>query len=63
MAFDKDKYSQVLLLLPHDLKSEVESFWRKEYFPNRNEAIRELIKIGLRAYETGAENHDHNKGR
>lgn len=61
MAFDKDKYSQILLLLPHDLKDELETFWRKEYFPNRNEAIRELIRVGLKNYSPGDKEHDNNK--
>lgn len=61
MAFDKDKYSQILLLLPHDLKGELETFWRKEYFPNRNEAIRELIRVGLKNYNPGDKEHDNYK--
>ncbi|WP_173668476.1 CopG family ribbon-helix-helix protein [Rummeliibacillus stabekisii] len=47
MAIDKDKNTQVLVTFPNELLKEIENYWHDKKLKNRNEAIRELIKIGL----------------
>lgn len=47
MAVDKDKNTQILVTFPNDLLQEIEDYKFDNRFPNRNEAIRDLIKKGL----------------
>lgn len=47
MAVDKEKNIQVLVTFPHDLFKEIEDYQFANRVPNRNEAIRLLIKKGL----------------
>jgi len=47
MAVDKTKNTQVLVTFPNEILEEVETYWHKNQFKNRNEAIRQLIKLGL----------------
>ncbi|MER2169049.1 MAG: ribbon-helix-helix domain-containing protein [Psychrobacillus psychrodurans] len=47
MAVDKSKHTQVLVTFPIKLMQEIETYWHENKLPNRNAAIRELIKKGL----------------
>lgn len=47
MAIDKTKNTHVLVTFPNDLLEEVETHWHNKKIPNRNEAIRILVKKGL----------------
>lgn len=51
MAVDKTKHTQILVTFPNEMVVDIESFWRKEGCKNRNEGIRELIKIALNEVE------------
>lgn len=48
MTIDKTKNKQVLITLPIELVEEIENYWHNQELPNRNEAIRELIRHGLK---------------
>ena len=48
MAVDKSKHTQVLVTFPIELIEEIEAYWHENKLPNRNAAIRELIKNGLK---------------
>jgi len=48
MAVDKSKNTQILVTFPNDMVEQIEKFWHKKGLKNRNEAIRELINIGLK---------------
>ncbi|MCI3922479.1 ribbon-helix-helix domain-containing protein [Paenibacillus sp. TRM 82003] len=48
MAVDKEKNTQVLVTFPNELLTQVEKYWHEQELKNRNEAIRELISIGLK---------------
>lgn len=48
LAVDKTKNTQVLVTFPYELIEEIEKFWHDKKLKNRNEAIRELIQIGLK---------------
>jgi len=48
MTIDKDKNSQVLVTFPSKLLEEIEKYWHDNKLKNRNEAIRELVLIGLK---------------
>lgn len=47
MAIDKEKNTQVLVTFPNELLQEIEDYKFDNRFPNRSEAIRDLIKKGL----------------
>ena len=47
MAVDKTKNTQILTTFPHEMLQKIEDYWYKNRLKNRNEAIRELINIGL----------------
>ena len=47
MAVDKEKNTQVLVTFPNELIEEIENYWHNNKLKNRNEAIRELVKLGL----------------
>lgn len=49
MAIDKDKNTQVLVTMSHDLLEKIEDFQFENRIPNRTEAIRELLRIGLKS--------------
>ncbi|GIN59416.1 hypothetical protein J8TS2_37350 [Lederbergia ruris] len=48
MAVDKKKNKQVLVTFPNELLEEVEDFQFANRIQNRSEAIRELIRRGLK---------------
>lgn len=52
MAVDKEKNVQVLVTFPHDLLKEIENYQFANRVPNRNEAIRLLVKKGLEKEQT-----------
>jgi metal-responsive CopG/Arc/MetJ family transcriptional regulator len=47
MSVDKEINRQVLVTFPKDLLELIENYWHDNKLQNRNEAIRELVKIGL----------------
>ncbi|KIQ93895.1 hypothetical protein LH47_02045 [Anoxybacillus thermarum] len=47
MAVDKNKNTQILVTFPNELVDQIEKYWHENKLKNRNEAIRELVKIGL----------------
>ncbi|MFK7695918.1 ribbon-helix-helix domain-containing protein [Paenibacillus sp. HJGM_3] len=47
MAVDKDKNSQILVTFPIEMIEEIEKFWHDNKLKNRNEAIRQLVAMGL----------------
>ncbi|EMI10353.1 ribbon-helix-helix domain-containing protein [Anoxybacillus gonensis] len=47
MAIDKNKNTQILVTFPNELVEQIEKYWHEHKLKNRNEAIRELVKIGL----------------
>lgn len=47
MAIDKNKNTQILVTFPNELVEQIEQYWHEHKLKNRNEAIRELVKIGL----------------
>lgn len=47
-GIDKSKHSQILVTLPNELAEEIEEYWHAKKLKNRSEAIRELIKEGLK---------------
>lgn len=48
MAVDKAKNTQILVTFPNDTLEEIEKYWHENKLKNRNEAIRELIQLGLK---------------
>ncbi|HDR4568973.1 ribbon-helix-helix domain-containing protein [Bacillus paranthracis] len=52
MAVDKTKNTQVLVTFPNEMLKQVDEYWHDNRFKNRNEAIRELIRISLTQKET-----------
>jgi metal-responsive CopG/Arc/MetJ family transcriptional regulator len=52
MAVDKTKNDQILVTFPKDLVKEIETYWHENKLKNRNEAIRELVQIGLQKKPT-----------
>jgi metal-responsive CopG/Arc/MetJ family transcriptional regulator len=48
MAVDKTKNTQILVTFPKELAREIDEYWHENKLKNRNEAIRELVKIGLK---------------
>lgn len=48
MAVDKEKNTQVLVTFPNEMISEIEKYWHDNKLKNRNEAIRELVSLGLK---------------
>lgn len=48
MVVDKSKNTQVLVTFPNDLLTEVEKYWHENELKNRNDAIRLLIRTGLK---------------
>lgn len=47
MAVDKNKNKQILVTIPNELLEQVEAYWHEKKLQNRNEAIRELVQLGL----------------
>jgi len=47
MAIDKTKNTQVLVTFPNEMLELIHNYWHDNKFQNRNEAIRELVKLGL----------------
>jgi metal-responsive CopG/Arc/MetJ family transcriptional regulator len=47
MAVDKTKNTQILVTFPNELLEQIEKYWHENKLKNRNEAIRELVQIGL----------------
>jgi metal-responsive CopG/Arc/MetJ family transcriptional regulator len=47
MSVDKNKNTQILVTFPNELVDQIEKYWHENKLKNRNEAIRELVKIGL----------------
>lgn len=47
MAVDKEKNTQILVTFPNEMLEEIKQFWHKRQLSNRNEAIRELVQMGL----------------
>lgn len=48
VSVDKTKNTQILVTFPNELVQEIENYWYGKKLKNRNEAIRELVKIGLK---------------
>lgn len=48
MAIDKDKNTQVLLTIPHELLEKVEDYQFNNRIPNRSEAMRLLLEKSLK---------------
>jgi metal-responsive CopG/Arc/MetJ family transcriptional regulator len=48
MAVDKTKNTQILVTFPIELVEEIEKYWHENKLKNRNEAIRDLVLLGLR---------------
>jgi metal-responsive CopG/Arc/MetJ family transcriptional regulator len=48
MAVDKTKNTQVLVTFPNELIDDIEKYWHENKLKNRNEAIRELVQLGLK---------------
>ncbi|MCM3771213.1 MULTISPECIES: ribbon-helix-helix domain-containing protein [Priestia] len=48
MVVDKSKNKQVLVTFPLEQLEEIEDYWHEKRYSNRNEAIRALIKEGLK---------------
>lgn len=48
MAVDKDKNTQVLVTFPIKMIEKIEDYWHDNKLKNRNEAIRNLIELGLK---------------
>lgn len=51
MAVRLDLNKQFLLTVPNEMADQINDFWHEERLDNRNDAIRELIKLGLEAYK------------
>jgi metal-responsive CopG/Arc/MetJ family transcriptional regulator len=49
MAVDKTKNTQILVTFPNMIVEEIEKYWHENKLKNRNEAIRELIQLGLKS--------------
>ena len=47
MAVRKDLNNQFVLTLPNELDDQVNEFWHEERMSNRNDGVRELIRLGL----------------
>lgn len=47
MAIDKNKNTQVLVTFPDELLEQIETYQFENRVPNRNEAIRQLVRKGL----------------
>lgn len=47
MAIDKTKNTQILVTFTNEQVEEIEKYWHDNKLKNRNEAIRELVQIGL----------------
>lgn len=47
MTVDKEKNVQVLVTFPRDLLEKIEAYWHDNKLKNRNEAIRQLVELGL----------------
>lgn len=47
MAIDKEKNAQVLVTFPNEMLAEIERYWHEQALKNRNEAIRDLVRLGL----------------
>jgi metal-responsive CopG/Arc/MetJ family transcriptional regulator len=52
MAVDKTKNTQILVTFPNDIVEDIEKYWHEKQLKNRNEAIRELVLIGLKKEQT-----------
>jgi metal-responsive CopG/Arc/MetJ family transcriptional regulator len=48
LVVDKSKNKQVLVTFPLEQLEEIEDYWHEKRYSNRNEAIRALIKEGLK---------------
>lgn len=48
LAVDKDKNTQVLVTFPIKMIEKIEDYWHDNKLKNRNEAIRNLIELGLK---------------
>jgi len=48
-GINRNKYTPVLLTLPKSILEQIENHWHDKKLKNRNEAIRELVEIGLKA--------------
>lgn len=48
MAVNKSKNTQILVSFPNEMVEEIEKFWHEKQLKNRNEAIRELVRIALK---------------
>lgn len=46
-GINKDKNTQVLVTLPHEMLEQIEKYWHENKLKNRSETIRELIQKGL----------------
>lgn len=49
MAVNKEKNTQVLVTFPKNLLEMIEEYWHCNNMKNRNEAIRDIVKEGLKA--------------
>lgn len=52
MAVDKETKTQVLVTFPNEMIELIENFWHDNQLKNRNEAIRQLVAIGLKNEQT-----------
>lgn len=48
MAIDKNKNKQILVTFPNEMLEDINKYWHREELGSRTEAIRKLIKIGLK---------------
>lgn len=55
MAVDKTKNKQILVTFSHEQIRQIEKYWHDKKLTNRNEAIRELVQLGL---QKGADRDD-----
>ena len=55
MAVRLDLNKQFLLTVPNEMADQINNFWHEERLDNRNDAIRELIKLGLEAHNKKVE--------
>lgn len=58
MAVRKDLNVQFVLTVPNDMNDQIDEFWHEKRLPNRNEGVRELIKLGLEAYKLNEKQRD-----
>lgn len=49
MAIDKEKNTQILVTFSNEIVEEIEQYWHDNKLKNRSEAIRDLVKKGLKS--------------